>query len=317
MGVKGPIGKTLITGIAFALALVYPPTAKAAQEPLVSLRVTPAILQITLSPATKQRYTIKVDNLLPVPLPINASIEGFDASDEEGGITVTTDPSGPSALTSWIKLSEKEAIIPAKQSHEFALDVTVPPSIPVGGYYALLLFTSFFPPSNAVSPGRIGAKVGVLALANVGVTEDRSNQADIVLFAFGKSLYEKGPITSTLRVKNTSLNYFTAKPTLTIQPLVGSPRFFALEEKTILPGKIRRWEKMYDAEDLYGIVYTAKLAVSLGKGEYVYATTYFLGFPATATLMTILLVGVASYSIIFRKRVSKALHILLRGNPPL
>ncbi len=269
------------------------------------IRVSPIILKVKLEPGTTQNYQIKVENLLDTPLPLKASIEGFDASDEEYGVRVTDQPT-TSPLMDWISLDEKDAILPAKTERDFNIKIAVPDKVPIGGYYAMIFFTPMFPGVP------VNSKIGVLALANIGVLVQK-NQADIVTFNFDKALYKKGPIQTTIRVKNTSLNYFTAKPTLTIKPLFGVEKTFELEEKTILPGKIRRWERAFDLGNLYGGIYTATLSVSLENGDYIYSTTRFYGFPATKTLVVALIAAIAVYSLVFRKRVIKALHELIKG----
>ncbi len=290
------------------IILLSPILASAQEKPNVKqmIRVSPVILKVKLEPGTVQNYQVKIENLLDAPLPIRASVEGFDSSDEEGGYSLISDPVSVSPLTRWITIAEPEAIIPGRTEKEFNLEITVPNKVPLGGYYAMIFFTPIFPGVP------VSSKIGVLALANIGV-QDQKNQADIVTFNFDKALYEKGSIQTTIRVKNTSLNYFTAKPTLTLKPLFGESKTVELEEKTILPGKIRRWQRNLDMGNLYGGIYTAELKVSLENGDYIYSTTHFIGFPATKTLVAIIGILVLVYALLNRKRVSKALKILIRG----
>jgi len=289
-----------------------------ASTPTQMIRVSPVILKIKLEPGTTQNYQIKVENLLDKPMPLKVTTEGFDASDEEYGVTIAQQTTS-SPLIGWIRIDKKDAILPAKTSRIFNIKITVPNKVPIGGYYAMIFFTPIFPASNAASaksdsasPSSVGAKIGVLALANIGVKEQK-NRADIVTFNFDKTLYEKGPIQTTIRVKNTSLNYFTAKPTLRIKPLFGIEKTFELEEKTILPGKIRRWQRQFDLGNLYGGIYTAKLAVSLENGDYIYSTAHFIGFPVKKAFLAIIGITVLVYVLLNRKGVLKALKILIKG----
>lgn len=271
------------------------------------VRVSPIIIKINLSPSTTQNYKIKIENLLDTPLPLRASIEGFDASDEEYGITTNQYTTSP--LINWIILSEKDAILPAKTARDFNLQVAIPDKIPMGGYYAMIFFTPIFPGVP------VDSKIGVLALANIGIQEEKNN-GEIATFNFSKKVYEKNPIQTSIRVKNTSFNYFTAKPFLTIRPLFGSvnnEKTYELEEKTILPGKIRRWQKNFDLENPYGGICTAKLAVSLEKGDFIYRQNYFICFPVRKAILLIFLALLVMYILVERKKVFKALKILVRG----
>ena len=266
------------------------------------LRISPVVLQIMLDPGTKQTYKIKVENLLDTPLPMRVAVEGFDASDEEGGIRTSNQEVSP--LANWIKLNTSDVIIPAKNTYDFEAEILVPKKVPIGGYFAMIFFSPVVPSKT------VAAKIGVVVLANVGVAADQKNTGDITEFRFDKSLYQKGPVQATIRVKNTSLNYFSAMPTVTIKPLFGAEQIFELEEKTILPGKTRRWQRVFEAGKLYHGLYTARLAVSLEKGDFIYAQTYFFGFPLTKSVGVTLIAGLILYGVLFRKRVAKALWLL-------
>jgi len=300
----------LLTSISLLtlIIFIFPISASAQEKPNLKqmIRVSPVILKIKLEPGTTQNYQIKVENLLDIPMPLKASIEGFDASDEEYGVTIAQQSSS-SPLMNWIELDEKDTILPAQTSRDFNIKIAVPSKVPIGGYYAMIFFTPIFPGVP------VSSKIGVLALANIGVQEQK-NQAEIATFNFDKALYEKGPVQTTIRVKNTSLNYFTAKPTLTIKPLFGVEKTFELEDKTILPGKIRRWQRAFDLTNLYGGIYTATLSVSLENGDYTYSTTHFIGFPVKKLAAVLLLSIVSLYCLIYRKRVKKALQLLMKGD---
>lgn len=270
------------------------------------IRISPVILKVELSPGREYRYTIKVENLLLSPMPINVAVSGFEASNEEGGVSVL-DQGTPSPLIDWITLDENQTIIPATSQKEFNVRVNVPKEVPIGGYFAVIFFTPVFPDKP------IEAKVGVVVLANIGVPFDKERKAQISTFTFDKLLYEKGPIQTTIRVKNTSLNYFSAKPTLTIKPLFGEEKIFELEEKTILPGKARRWQKPLDVGNLRGVIYQAHLTVSLEQGDSISATQTFYGLPFTKIVLSVFAIAITVYGILFRKRVIKALRLLAKG----
>lgn len=269
------------------------------------MRISPVVLQVILDPGAKQTYKIKVENLLDTPLPMNAAVEGFDASDEEGEIKTQDHEISP--LANWIKLNTSDVIIPAKNTHEFEAEVLVPKKVPIGGYFAMIFFSPRLPSKT------VAAKVGMVMLANIGVPFDKKNNGEIIKFSFDKKLYLESPVSTVIRVKNTSLNYFTAKPFLSIKPLFGKRQIFELEEKTILPGKIRRWQRVFDLGNLYHGLYKADLAVSLEKGDFIYSQTYFFGFPLYSAAAVILTAGLIIYGLVFRKRAAKALRLLLKG----
>lgn len=269
------------------------------------MRISPIVLKVFVSPGSTQTFKIKIDNLLKTPLPLRISVDGLESANEEEGITITNQKNSP--LASWIELNSPDIIIPAKETHEVEARVLIPKAVPIGGYGAMIFFSPVLP-SNTVA-----ARVAVVLLANVGVAFDKKNNGEVVQFSLDKKLYQESPIKTTIRVKNTSLNFFSAKPTLRIKPLFGETKIFELEEKTILPGKIRHWEKSYNIGKLYHGFYTASLVVSLEKGDFIYSQSYFFGFPLNKVISISLLVMLMLYGILFRKRLLKALRIFLKG----
>ncbi len=275
-----------------------------------TLRISPVVLKIGLSPGKTTEQNITIDNLLNVPLPIKATVEGFDASDEENGIKVTNEVV-TSPLTSWMKLDTEDAIIPALSSQVFKATITVPSEVPLGGYYAVIFFTPIISPLDQSNNNQIGAKIGALALANIGVT-NKNNEAEIPNFDFNKSFYQTDSPKVILRVKNTSLNFFTAKPQIKIKPLFGQEQIIDWEEKTLLPGKVRRWEKTIDLQNHYGFLYQASLQVSLENGQYATAQKIFFGFPFQQTALYIIFALILLYSLFHLKRIKKAVKLLFK-----
>ncbi|MBI3577187.1 hypothetical protein HY086_04075 [Candidatus Gottesmanbacteria bacterium] len=294
--------KIFFLSLCFFSFLLFQPVAKAAPSPAPTmLRVSPIILPIRLAPGSIQKTNIRLTNLLSVPLPVAATIEGFDAADEEGAVEIHSPQAHVSPLVDWMSLDQSDQILPAGASRDIAVTITVPKSVPLGGYYAVIFFTPKLPTGN------ISAKIGVIALANIGVGLDPTHHVDIVSFGFGKSVYEKGPVDLTLRVHNTSLNYFSVKPTLTIAPLFGNTQTIQLEEKTILPGKIRRWHRSLNLGPLTHGLYWVSLRLSLENGQEVVAKTSFIGFPVTKTIVFFLGSLALGWILLNRRRTMAAI----------
>jgi hypothetical protein len=158
----------------------------------------------------------------------------------------------------------------------------------------------------------VTAKVGVLMLANIGVSTDK-NKIEVISSEFNKSIYSSGPVNNTLRIRNTTLNHFTAKPILRIEPLFGKPVTVPLEEKIIFPGKIRRWDSSFELPDYYHGFYKTVLTISTGKGHQEKREGYILAFPLLKAFGVILLLVLLTLSVIYRRRILKGLRILISG----
>ncbi len=290
----------------YLLLFIFPTPLFAQQSQPVNamIKVSPVILKINLMPGTSQIHAIRVENLTDAPMPIRLAVEGFDASDEDGGFRPPSGDSQISPLAQWITLNTSETIIPAHQTEEILARIAVPQIVPLGGYYAIIYITPIFPDLS------VGSKIGVIALANIGVQGDIHNKAEIVQFDFRRAVYEKNPVSFTARVQNNSLNYFTAKPSLTITSLLGDPQTIQLDEKVILPGKIRRWERVFAIQNINRGIYRATLTVSLENGDHIQTTRTIVLFPIRTALGFIILMLSIVFCIIKRKNVRRALLVL-------
>jgi hypothetical protein len=291
-------------------SLIFPPKADAAEQ---SLRVSPVIINVSLSPGKTYTHEVTVENITNAPMPLRATLNDFITAGEEGGYVFEETKTNP--LLSWIKISETEFIINPKEKKKLQMSITTPKSISLGGYYGILFFEPVLPTTTA-NGARVSSKVGVLMLANVGVTDPNAQKAEIIDFTM-PLIDADGTLPALLRVKNISLNFFTAKPQLSITPLLPSfsqsPHSITLEDKIIFPGKIRRWEEQSVIHGLAPNIYKMQLAVATGNGQNVTTGSYVLVFPYEKALVASILITIAIVGITKRKRIRKALTALIAG----
>lgn len=294
----------------FALIFVFAqPIYSAQAQTLQSLKISPAIISLELSPGKTFQKTITIENLLDDPLPINASVEGFDASDEDYGIKVS-DNGSTTPLANWITIQDSESIIPAHTSKIYDISINIPDKVELGGYYAVIFFTPLLPQSLA-NQNIVNTRIGALVLANIGVS-NTDNQGSIVTLETDKKIYQTGPLHLTTRIKNTGLGFFSTKPMVTLKSIFGKPLEFPLEEKTILPGKVRRWESTLPAANLWPLFYKIEIKSSLENGQFITAQSFFLGFPIKYSLLFLLLLFIISYLFTHRNNLHKAIKILIK-----
>jgi hypothetical protein len=300
--------KKLLLILLVTIFYLNPKPALAAEQ---SLRVSPVIINITLSPGKTYTHEVTVENLTNTPLPLRASLNDFLTSGEEGGFVFEETQTNP--LLSWIKLNETQFILNPKEKRTLQMTITTPRSIPLGGYYGVLFFEPVTQ-NPSLQATRVSSKIGVLMLANVGVTDPNATKAEIV--DFSTDLVDKdGSLPLMLRAKNISLNFFTAKPILTISPLIqigNQSKEIILEDKIIFPGQIRRWTEQTSIEDLSPNIYKAHMAVATGNGQSVSTERYFLVFPFTKTLLVIGALILILFFIIKRNRLRQALRALYK-----
>jgi hypothetical protein len=286
-----------------------------------AIRVTPIISTPLLIPGKTVQYGFQIDNMLDQPIGITASLAPLDASDENTGMRFDK-PIANNELIKWSTLSQKSFIIPASQSYFVSMSIATPLHPKSLQQNAVLFLTPFLNKPLDPNTPTVISKIGVLILAHVGdiQAKDIKKAVSIPTFTFG-GIVENAPAPLLLRIANNFAKIVTAKPFIEIHPLCAHSQKIDLEEKRILPGHIRRWQEAITLSTNTCIFYKTTVKVSLGEGEQIVQTTYFLLFPLKKVLAAL---GVAFLLIIIikrRKQLQKAGQILLIGDvsttPPI
>lgn len=298
----------LIVVTAF-LGMVFSPKAYAATQ---TLRVSPVIINVTLSPGKTFTNEVTVENLTNTPLPLRATLNDFVTGGEEGGYVFENTKTNP--LLSWIKLNDNEFILSPKEKKKIKMTIKTPTTIPVGGYYGVLFFEPVVP-TQVAEETQVSTKVGVLLLANLGVPDNGTKKADILTFT-PQQLSQDGTVPLVLRVQNTSLNFFTAKPIITLTPVIAltqpqKPTY--LEEKLIFPDKIRRWTEDQIIHDLSPNIYKVHLVVSTGNEQTVTTDRYIVVFPVMKFLLVVAIFLLLIFLTVKRKRWGEVARALFRS----
>jgi len=275
-----------------------------------TLRVSPVIINIDLSPGKTSSHDATIENLTNSPIPLRASLNDFLTSGEEGGYIFEDSKENP--LLSWITLSESNFILNPREKKKIHLVIKTPQTIPVGGYYGILFFEPVLQ-NTATAATQISSKIGILMLANIGIQDPNAKQTEILAFT-PSQISQDGTVPFVLRVKNIALNFFTAKPILTVSPLLSfsnstKPQY--LEEKIIFPGKVRRWTQDTTIQNLSPNIYKAHLIVSTGNGQSESQDQYFIVFPYMQVLLLLSIVIIVLFLFAKRKRLKATLTALL------
>jgi len=274
-----------------------------------TIRVSPLIIPLSLSPQKTIKHEILIENLSNKPYPIRINFSDF-ISTEDGGYVFPEKNTSP--LLSWISAKPTEFILSPKAKQKILLTITTPKNIPFGGYYGMLFFEPVLPISNTQST-QIISRVGVLLLGNVGVVDEKAQKAQILTFRLPYLIFD--PKTTLLfRVKNISLHHFTGKPILSLSPLFGEKTKQFLEEKIVFPGKIRRWEIPIEISKYPLNFVKVKLDLSTGGGNIVTAQSFVVVFPFTTLLIITIIFLLAFLALKRRHQLIKALHILISKN---
>ncbi|MBI3341691.1 hypothetical protein HY024_01055 [Candidatus Curtissbacteria bacterium] len=276
------------------------------------INVSPIIIDTNLEKGKTQTYQIKIKNLLNVPLGISAHIEDFSPPDPS---QVDPNPPPQSPMISWSQLSDNSFILQENQEKTITLEIKTPADIKEGGYYETVFFTPFYSTQKQKDQPTVLSKIGALVFATYGNPNynDLKNKVTIENLQT-QLIYQKSPITFSFAVKNSYFNHFTAKPSLTVSPLLGKNQTHELLDKRILPAKTRTWKETISLNPTMLPLYKGHLAISVGQGNYIYKDIYFAVLPIKQIMLAILVASVLIVLKFGRKRIRAALDSLLRNN---
>lgn len=291
---------TLVVSVVLATAPAY------AQTPQQSLRVYPVVIDVPLLPGKTFEQAITLENLSDKPMPLRANLTDFQTENEDGGYVFPETHTNP--LLSWTTVTPSEIILPAKSKQTVTMTITTPKNVPVGGYYGMLFFEPVVQQDSQTT--QVIGRIGVLLLGSIGVPDPNAPAAQILTFDH-PLISQTTSVPFTLRVKDTALQHFTAKPILSIKPVVGATSKQYVEEKVVFPGKVRRWQSSFSLPNYSIGIYQLTLAVSSGNGQLVKNESTIIVFPYIPFLIIVLIVVLGWLSLRKRRQLGKALRILI------
>lgn len=269
------ISKYILIFISVILLTITTPQYLYAQtsKPDQLIKVSPVILSLNLTPNTTTPYSITIENLTNKALPTTITFESFNTSDEIGGYIFDN---STSLLSRWLVMPTKDFILAPKEKRKIDIALDIPNEVPLGGYYGVIFINPVLSPNTTNIT--LAPKIGILLLANIGVDENQEDKIFIEEFSV-PFISENGVSNYILRVKNSSLFHYSAKPKITLTSIFGGKRTIPLEEKYIFPGKIRKWEETLKTSSLPNI-YKARLSLSTGNGKQIHSEKVIVVFPA-------------------------------------
>jgi hypothetical protein len=275
-----------------------------------SIRVSPIISDLQLIPGKTTTINLSVENLSSSPLGIHTEISGMDETNQN----IFTNQR-PSVLAKWTSILAPEIILDPHSQKTVKVNIAPPKNAKQNGYYETVFLTPIISSNKEPSTPIVLTRIGAIILGTIGKLnfDDLAKKVDVTDFGPEKYISEKSPAKISFSVKNEYFTHFTAKPFLTIYPLFGKENTTTLEEKHVLPGTTKSWE--FQTRLGKNIFYKAKLAVSIGNGNQVFAETWFVVIPYFKQILaSVVLLGAICLVFFAGKRVKKAIKALIGKN---
>lgn len=205
----------------------------------VGMILSPPTFEITARRGEEVTNVVRFENPNGFPLNIITSVRNFTAQGEEGAISLSEEES-PYSLASWVEISPKGQIVPARSTQQFTFTINVPENAEAGGHFGSLIFSTKPSEGSAQTGAAVSQEVASLILLKIpGAT---STSWDIESFSSQKSVFWSNPVSFIVRVKNTGSVHVKPAGRIELTDIFGKKTTLELSSKNVFPGAIRRLE---------------------------------------------------------------------------
>jgi len=299
----------------------------------VDIGIYPPIIQIEAKPPATARANFFIQNNSDNPLDLDIVLKPFTSSDMENGqVSFSTDQNfaDPDILQR-VQILDAGSPVTAvylgpKEKKDLSMQIEIPGNEPLSDYYFSVLFVSKTADFSNVNLSQVSAAIATNVLLSIGPkgpTEGFIQEFSTPFFV------NNGPIPFTIRIKNTSSHFITAKGEILIKNIFGqtigkvtlvpsnilantSRRF---TDDLQIPGKETDFEKIkavvltnkypvavWPEKYLFGL-YTATLTVSLSdQGPTFSRQIHFFAFPLEALISLLIIIFIISFIILRIKK---------------
>ena len=296
------------------LTLFVPLPSYAQTTNQIGFSISPYSYEYELKPGQEITATLKVENINKVDINVSVEPENLVAYGQDGQVSITDDE--PSfSIKSWVKVTKDTATIKPKEFGYFDFKISVPLDAEPGSHYGALSvrFVGNEDPLKGTGASIIQKSSAIILLRVPG---DVKEELTLVYFQPEKFFY------SDTKFKLSAL--FENKGTVIVKPF-GEINIFDIwgnkiktikvAGKNILPDKKRIFEEDFEMEDIS--YFRAELNMFYGttSQKTIFAQTNFIGInlPVLSKYLIALLIILIIY-FIFRRRINKAVKILLKGD---
>ncbi len=308
------------------LALLLPGAVVSAQDSLV-ISITPPLIQNSVEPGDFWQSQIKVINNNAYPITVYADVMHFLPKGEQGQgsfAPVVPDPDGGTTLPEWITITREAITIPREQSQIVPFTIDVPENAPPGGHYAAVLIGTR--PNEEAGDMLVQTSQLVTSLFFVQIEGDIDEVATIREFRTEARLSESPEADFVLRLENKGNVHVQPQGNINIYNMWGKERgVVPLNHRSqfgnVLPNTIRKFTFSWEGEPSLSDIgrYTALATIGYGNKSkrFVSAETHFWIIPIRATLITLTIVVVLVWLIIFAIRRYVRKMLLMAGVRPV
>lgn len=276
-----------------------------AQNAAQGLEVSPPSQEVTVDPGKTVTVTTTIRNRSTGPLPVNVRIEDFTAEGEDGQVAITS--GSPWSITSWTVVSPQEFTLGGGEEQEVTATIRVPGDA-AGGRYGSFVFAVEGDTADG-SGAALTQQIASLFLVRIsGPVNEVLRLTEMNTPAYS----EFGPVPISMKFTNTGNVHTKTYGIINVTNMFGQKvADIVVPGTNIFPQAERVVTSELNKRFLFG-PHTATAIMYYGatENQTLNATTTFWVFP---TRIAVAILGILLILWLFRKRIGKALRIVLKG----
>lgn len=245
----------------------------------LTLSISPVSYKIILNHGQKSNQTVTIKNISNEKVNVKTQLEDFDKLSEEGVPSFKPKVSGKSSLANWITTDQEIFFLNSLEEKKVSFSISVPNDVTPGGYYAGIFFKGQNPDLHDLS---LNTRIGSLIMVNIS-GETLTQTGKIEEFKVPTFL-NKGPVSFSVRYKNTGNIDYQPKGKIKIYDSKGLINEIVLPKHTVLPDNIRQFDQNWQVGYKIGS-YRAVAEIIDGDGNILSQEQKFILFPWKITLL--------------------------------
>jgi hypothetical protein len=273
--------------------------------------VSPPSFELSVNPGDTISNTVRIENLNPEMIKIKAIPRSFVTYGEGGQVAINSEESSFSIIN-WLQMEKSEIEIRPNSFGIFNFKLNVPKNAEPGSHYGAIVFSTVNDGKNMGSGAYVSQEIGSLIL--VKLPGDIYEKVDLLNFTMQENPVRNDDLKFSAHLENTGNIHVKPYGYIAIYNLIGQKvKTVEVLGRNILPGSKRIFEETVKFNG-FGL-YNAELTLLYsGGGKLIHGKTTFviLNLKRSSPFLIVFAVLMV-FILLFRKRLRKAMKILLKG----
>ncbi|MEI6462255.1 MAG: hypothetical protein WCO33_01125 [bacterium] len=283
----------------------------AGADQTISFSISPLVQEYDIEAGKVTKGFVKVFNQTDKDVIFEASPTNFTPVGNSGQVDIHDD-SNQYSIRSWIRMQTGFTLVKPKSSATFDYVINVPMNVEPGSHWGAITVSTSKPPVNP----NISQSITKQAIASLIILKAPGNVKEKVTIlgtSDTQKIFTDPEVKLNTTVENQGNVHIKATGYYNIYDILGNKvKTVNLEERNVLPEAKRDFSSVINFDGVGP--YKEEFALTYSGKTMVSTTTFWaLNLEKTLSIVGIIVLLLGIY-IVFRKRINKATHVLIRGD---